>query len=227
MKPQRQQVVLSLCDYTGIMVKPWADAGYRCICVATQHPMRSDSVDGFITYTWGDVRSWCLPEDAEVVMLFAFPPCTDVAISGARDFRKKRNVLLRDALELFAACEMVASYCGAPYMIENPVGKFSSHMGPPTYTFDPCDYAGYDGGEDDTYTKRTCLWAGNGFVMPKPQRLEPIQGSIVTYGKIATPSPDRKNLRSATPAGFAQAVFETNCPQAVVSSKLAQEMAYA
>ena len=224
MKPQRQQVVLSLCDYTGIMVKPWADAGYRCICVDTQHPMRSDRVDGFITYTWGDVRSWCLPEDAEVVMLFAFPPCTDVAISGARDFRKKRNVLLRDALELFAACEMVASYCGAPYMIENPVGKFSSHMGPPTYTFDPCDYAGYTGGENDTYTKRTCLWTGNGFVMPECRSVDPIQGSKM---HLLPPSPERQHLRSATPAGFAQAVFETNCPQAVVSSKLAQEMAYA
>lgn len=211
-----QQVVLSLCDYTGNMVKPWARAGYRCICVDTQHSVRSDRIQdmgrmqGNITFVWGDVRSWCLPEDTEVAMLFAFPPCTDVAVSGARDFRKKRNILLRDALELFATCEMVASYSGAPYMIENPVGKFSSHMGSPTYTFDPCDYAGYEGGEDDCYTKKTCLWTGGGFVMPEPKRREPTQGSIVTYGKIASPSPERQNLRSATPAGFAQAVFEAN-----------------
>jgi hypothetical protein len=210
LKSSDRSVVISLCDYTGVMVRPWADAGYRCICVDTQHPMRSDRVEGNITYTWGDVRSWCLPEDTEVAILFAFPPCTDVAVSGARDFRKKRNVLLRDALELFAACEQVASFCGAPYMIENPVGKFSSHMGSPTHTFDPCDYAGYDGGENDLYTKKTCLWTGGGFAMPEPKRREPTQGSIVTYGKISSPSPERQNLRSATPAGFAQAVFEAN-----------------
>ena len=203
-------IVLSLCDYTGNMVKPWAAAGYKCLCVELQHPMRSDRVEGNITYTWGDVRSWCLPDGFKVVMIFAAPPCTDVAVSGARDFQKKRNILLRDALELFATCEMVATYAAAPYMIENPVGVLSTHMRPPDHLFHPYEFAGYGGGEGDTYTKKTCLWTGNGFVMPEPKELKPVQGSIITFGKIASPSPERANLRAATPEGFAQAVFEAN-----------------
>ena len=34
----REQVIISLCDYTGIFVKPWVDAGYTAIIVDPQHP---------------------------------------------------------------------------------------------------------------------------------------------------------------------------------------------
>lgn len=76
-------------------------------------------------------------------------------------------------------------------------------------TFDPCDYAGYPGGKNDTYTKKTCLWTGGGFIMPPPKLLEPVQGSRMHR---LPPSPERANLRSATPMGFARAVFEANRP---------------
>lgn len=31
-------IVLSLFDYSGVMVKPWLEAGYECIIVDLQHP---------------------------------------------------------------------------------------------------------------------------------------------------------------------------------------------
>ena len=49
-----------------------------------------------------DVREW-LPPYAKIAMLFAFPPCTDVAVSGARWFQDEVIGPLIDALELFEA----------------------------------------------------------------------------------------------------------------------------
>ncbi|WP_036291798.1 hypothetical protein [Methylosinus sp. PW1] len=38
--------VLSLCDRTGNMAKPWADAGFECFCVDLQHPAGEHARDG-------------------------------------------------------------------------------------------------------------------------------------------------------------------------------------
>ena len=107
---------------------------------------------------------------------------------------------MSDALELFDACQMVAEYAGCPYMIENPVGRLSTHKRKPDFTFDPCDYG-------DPWTKKTCLWTGGGFIMPPKSRIEPIHGSKM---HTMTPGPERANLRSATPMGFANAIFKSN-----------------
>ena len=40
------KTIISLCDYTGIMVKPWVDAGYYAVLVDPQH--ESHSVDGLV-----------------------------------------------------------------------------------------------------------------------------------------------------------------------------------
>ena len=93
------------------------------------------------------------------------------------------------------------------YLIENPVSTVSSYWRKPDYTFAPCDYGGYLNPSGDAYTKRTCLWTGNGFVMPEPRRVFPIEGSRMNR---LPPSKDRAALRSVTPKGFAQAVFEAN-----------------
>jgi hypothetical protein len=186
------------------MVKPWAKAGYKCWCIDTQHSIRKQRKEGNIIYQWGDVRTWCPPDIARnrITMIFAFPPCTHVAISGARDYRIKGTAMLRDSLEMFAACEHAAKWSGAPYMIENPVGKFSDHMNKPDYTFQPWQYG-------ENYSKLTCLWTGNGFVMPTPQiKKKPctVRQKIIEL----PPSKDRRDLRSVTPMGFAKAVFKAN-----------------
>lgn len=204
--------VLSLCDLTGNMVRDWAAAGYECWCVDVQHSIRRDRVEGNIRFVWGDARSWTPPEGIRFSFVAAFSPCTHVAGSGARDFEKKRSNMLRDALEIFEACRLAGAYSGAPYMLENPVGVLSGipHIGKPDFYFHPCDFAGYaDDPASEAYTKKTCLWTGNGFVMPDRKPVAPILGSKM---HLMPPGHDRANERSATPTGFARAVFLANAP---------------
>lgn len=200
---KRPKIVVSLFDYTGNMVAPWAEAGFLCYCVDLRHPP-GEKQTGNIIHVGADAKDW-LPPYAPIQMLFAFPPCTDVAVSGARWFRDKGLGSIIDALQLFKVAVRIAEWTGAPYMIENPVSTVSSYWRKPDYTFDPCDFAGY--GADEAYTKKTCLWTGNGFVMPEPKRVEPIHGSRMHF---LSPSPDRGAMRSVTPKGFAQAVFKAN-----------------
>jgi hypothetical protein len=205
MSHPEQQVVISLFDHTGNMVAPWAEAGFLCYCVDLQHTA-GEFREGNIIRVGADVREW-LPPFAAVKMLFAFPPCTDVAVSGARWFQDKGLGALVQALQLFDAAVRLAEWTRAPYLIENPVSTISTYWRKPDYIFDPCDFGGYLDPPGDAYTKRTCLWTGKDFVMPKTRRIRPSEGSRVHR---LPPSENRAALRSATPKGFAQAVFEAN-----------------
>lgn len=198
-----------LCDVTGIMAEPWAEAGVRCFCVDVQHSIRRDRIVGNIHFVWGDVRTWRPPEDSRIIFAAAFTPCTHQAVSGSRDFERKGGYMLRDGLEMFEAAGQAMAWSGAPNMRENPVGVLSSipHIGKPDHYFHPWEYAGWC--EDDNYTKKTCIWAGNGFVMP-PKRPAPWLGPPDDRIHKAAPSDDRADIRSATPRGFSRATFHAN-----------------
>lgn len=196
--------VLSLCDRTGHMVRPWADAGFECYCVDRQH----DGIrrEGTITYIGADLLSW-LPPPRRYAIVFAFPECRNVAVSGARWFREKGLGGLSEAVDLLEACRRICAWSEAPWMIENPASTFSSYWRKPDHTFDPCEYGGYLSPPGDAYTKKTCLWTGNGFVMPERKPVEPTEGSKM---HLLPPSEDRANKRSETPKGFAVATFRAN-----------------
>lgn len=193
-----QPIMISCFDRSTVMAQPWADAGYLCYCVDTQHPA-GGARDGNIIRVGADIRDW-LPPRGDIAFAAFFPPCTDVAVSGARWFKDKGIGALANALQLFDVSVKLAEWAGAPYLIENPVSTVSSYWRKPDYSFDPCDYG-------DPYTKRTCLWTGGGFVMPPPQPVAPTEGSRMWR---MPPSPDRANLRGMTPPGFAEAVFRAN-----------------
>jgi hypothetical protein len=203
--PDGDGIVISLFDYTTNMVQPWARAGYLCYCVDQQHPA-SEAREGNIIRVGADIREW-LPPFATIKILFAFPPCTHVAVSGARWFKDKGLGALIEALQLFEASVRLAEWTRAPYLIENPVSTVATYWRSPDYNFDPCDYGGYLSPPGDAYTKRTCLWTGNGFVMPPPKQVWPTEGSRLHK---LPPSPERANLRSATPSGFAEGIFRAN-----------------
>ena len=116
---QEKDIIISLCDKTGNMVKPWAEAGFTCYCVDIQHSIRRDRVEGNIRFVWGDARSWTPPDEirGRIAMLFAFPPCTHLSSSGARDHLKKGGYMLADALQIFDSCYMAGVYSGAPFMV--------------------------------------------------------------------------------------------------------------
>lgn len=190
------------------MVKPWAEAGHDCYIVDIQHPTWFSNFGANITSIGLDLIEQEFNLD-NVDIVFAAPPCTDLASSGARWFKDKGLKKFIEALQMVEVCLEIAERYGCPYMIENPVGRLASWR-QPDYKFDPCDYAGYLAPElqlEDSYTKKTCLWTNNKFILPKPKKVEPILGSKMH--KIP-PGPRRQNLRSVTPMGFAIAVYEAN-----------------
>lgn len=197
-------MILSLCDLTGNMVRPWQEAGYECMIVDIQHP-DGYRREGKLWRVGMDVLKFQPPEEVELV--FAFPPCTHLAASGARWWSVKGLPAVIEALTLVNRCHEIATATGAPWMIENPVGRLSTFWREPDYTFDPCDYGGYLDPPGDAYTKKTCLWTGGGFVMPPKKYVYPVEGSRMWK---LPPSEQRANLRSETPMGFARAVFEAN-----------------
>src|SRR5579872_3297094 len=103
-----EAIVVSLFDYTGNMVKPWANAGFLCYCVDLRH-RAGEHRDGRIIRVGADVREW-LPAFGPVKILFAFPPCTHVAASGARWFKDKGLGALIESLELFDAALRLAEW---------------------------------------------------------------------------------------------------------------------
>jgi hypothetical protein len=209
------RAAIFLCDFTGRMAEPWAEAGYDCWCVDIQHSIRRSRVEkkgrGQINFVWGDARTWAPPVSLAIAFVAGFPFCTHDAVSGARDFSTKGGAMLRDSIEIFDACRTHARWSGAPYCIEHPVTMLTSipHIGKPDYYFHPWHFTAFC--RDDHYTKNTCLWTGNGFVMP-PRAVDPTLDGIAADDRIhkAPPSDDRADMRSATPRGFARAVFEAN-----------------
>ncbi len=196
-----RRLVLSLFDRTGNMVKPWADAGYETLCIDQQR-------DGT------DILRW-LPPRREYHIVFAFPPCTNFATSGARWFKDKDLAGLASAIELVERARDICEWSGAPWMLENPIGTLATYWRKPDYSFHPWEFAGHE--PADNYVKKTCLWTGNGFVVPKPH---PFRGKNAPDDRIhrATPGPGQANFRSATPMGFARAVFLANHTAASVQA---------
>ena len=202
--------VLSLCDRTGVMVRPWLEAGFDAVTVDLQADGKGERVG---SAQWrrinGDVRDWrSWLHVPDPLIVFAFPPCTHLAVSGARWFRDKGLSKLIDALTIVEECRVICEASRVPYMVENPVGVLSTYWRDPDYLFDPCDFAGYaDDPDAEAYTKRTCLWTGGGFVYPRKRWVEPTLGSLFHR---TPPSVDRGDVRSVTPQGFARAVFDAN-----------------
>jgi hypothetical protein len=197
-KVTSQPIMVSCFDKSKNMAKPWAEAGYLCYCVDLQHPP-GETRSGNIILVGADMRDW-LPPRGDIAFAAFFTPCTDVAVSGARWFKDKGLGALVNALDLFDRSVKLAEWTEGPYIIENPVSTVSTYWREPDYYFDPCDYG-------DPYTKKTCLWAGGGFVMPTENRVEPTQGSKM---HLMPPGPDRADKRSETPMGFSRAVFAAN-----------------
>ena len=119
--------VLSLCDYTGNMVKPWAEAGHDCYIVDIQHPAWLNDFGANITSIGMDLITQELPLSLpEMDIVFAAPPCTDLASSGARWFKNKGLKKFIEALQMVETCLEIAERYNCPYMIENPVGRLAS-----------------------------------------------------------------------------------------------------
>jgi hypothetical protein len=219
--------VISLCDLTGHMVQPWVEAGYNAILIDPQHG--TSRVEGRIAYVAGTIEDALgligdVMRAGRIAIIFGFPPCTDMAVSGARWFESKRAadaMFQAKAVMVAEQCRTAGRLSGAPWMVENPVSVLSSAFGKPQHTFHPADYTAYE--PADNYTKKTCLWTGGGFIMPQPAK-DGSLGAPDNRIHYASPGAERANFRSATPMGFARAVFEANTNRMIDAGRNAGEL---
>lgn len=126
-------------------------------------------------------------------MLLAFPPCTHLAVSGARYFeQKRRDGRQQEGIDFFmsfanAPCDKIA--------IENPVGIMSTKYRKPDQIIQPWQFGH---GE----TKATCLWLKN---LPQLQPTDIVNGREQRVWKMP-PGPNRAKERSKTFPGIAKAM---------------------
>lgn len=221
------KVVWCLYDGSGIMGLPWAEAGYQVYCfnssaadhgqyvIKMEHPLIT-YVDTWIDETFDPIGMGNNGGDAPSI-IFGFPSCTFLANSGEQHERTEEEI--EEALQNVRIVETLGNKYGVPWMIENPVGKLSTLWRKPDYYFDPYEFGGYLHKEEgsfhpkmpvqDAYTKKTCLWVGNGFVFPDKKPVEHI-GFFWGWKYLGSKSQKTKQLRSLTPRGFARAVFYAN-----------------
>lgn len=162
----------------------------------------------------GDHPEWHLQQDVtpllreEWDMILAFPPCTHLAVSGARHFEAKRkDGRQQQGVNFFmqftrVQCSMVA--------IENPIGIMSSVYRKPTQIIQPWEHG-------HKTTKATCLWL-KGLPRLKPTKIVS-QGEVWTsrsgtqmsrwfYETSLLPLTERGKARSKTFPGIADAMAE-------------------
>lgn len=176
--------VLIACEYSGTVRDAFLAAGHQamsCDLLPTEIPG---------PHYQGDVRD--LLEDGWDLMI-AHPPCTHLAVSGARHFAAKRASGVQDE-----ALEFVRVLLDAPIAqiaLENPISIISSRIRKPNQIIQPWQFGH---GE----TKATCLWLKN---LPLLTPTEIVDGREARVHRMA-PGPDRWKERSRTYAGIAAAM---------------------
>ncbi len=185
--------ILVACEFSGVVTKAFNDRGheaYSCDLLPSEM--------GGANHFQGELRH-CLTNMMNTFwtpdLIIAHPPCTHLAVSGARWFKDK----LQEQKEAIEFCEWIWSL-PVPYIaLENPIGILPkrSNLGKATQIIQPWQFGH---GE----TKATCLWLKN---LPKLIPTNIVEGR---EGKIwrMPPGPDRAKNRSRTYQGIADAMAE-------------------
>ena len=137
-------------------------------------------------------------------LMIAHPPCTHLAVSGARYFYRKQK-------EQAEALDFVRLLMGAPIeriCIENPVSVISSRIRKPDQIIQPWQFG-------ESFSKKTCLWLKNLPLLVGTKLVD--KGETITYASGRTmpkwyadafslPPKERALLRSRTFQGIADAM---------------------
>lgn len=181
--------ILIACEFSGIVRDAFARLGHdawSCDLLPTEQPGN---------HIQGDVRE-NLSQNWD--MMIAHPPCTHLAVSGARWFKGKEK-------EQKEALEFVQLLLDAPIQyiaLENPVSIISTRIRKPDQIIQPWQF-----GHEET--KTTCLWLKNLPVLI-PTDVKQIRNRNLTpsgQNKLG-PSPDRWKERSRTYPGIANAMAQ-------------------
>jgi hypothetical protein len=176
--------VLVACEYSGAVRDAFIRAGHDAMsCDLLPTDVLGPHYQGNVLDVIGD--GWDL--------MIAHPPCTHLAVSGARWFKEKQK-------EQAEALDFVRLLLAAPVpsiALENPVSIISSRIRKPDQVVQPWQFGH---GE----TKATCLWLKN---LPLLQPTNIVEGREARIHRMP-PSPDRWKERSKTYAGIAAAMAE-------------------
>ena len=178
--------VLIACEYSGTVREAFRKRGFdawSCDLLPTEIP--GQHIQGDVLKILGD--GWDL--------IIAHPPCTHLAVSGARHFEVKRaDGRQQEAIEFFMA---MVNAPARHVAVEKPVCIMSSIYRKADQTIQPWMFGH---GE----TKATCLWLKN---LPrlKPTNIVPGREQRI---HLMPPVPDRWKERSKTYAGVADAMAQ-------------------
>ena len=176
--------VLIACEYSGRVRDAFAKLGH--------HAMSCDLLpsDAFGLHYQGDVFDVI---DQDWDLMIAHPPCTHLAVSGARHFaRKQTSGVQQEALDFV---QRLLDAPVAKIALENPISIISSRIRKPDQIIQPWQFGH---GE----TKATCLWLKG---LPKLLSTEIVSGREAKVHRMP-PSVDRWKLRSTTYQGIADAM---------------------
>jgi len=178
--------VLVACEFSGVVRRAFRALGhdaYSCDLLAAECDSEFH-IQGDVLDVIGS-REWDL--------MIAHPPCTHLAVSGARWFKEKRD-------EQAQALDFFMKLVEAPIpriAIENPIGVASTILGKPTQIIQPWQFGH---GE----TKATCLWL---YWLPPLKPTNVVEGREPRIHRMP-PGPDRWKERSRTYEGIAKAMAE-------------------
>ncbi|MBM63275.1 MAG: hypothetical protein CL484_10040 [Acidobacteria bacterium] len=183
--------VLIACEYSGTVRDAFIAKGHNAI---SSDLIESSTAAG--AHFMGDVLELINDCSYEFDMMIAFPPCTHLAVPGARWFKEKRA----DGRQQ-EAIEFVRDLWEAPIgkvCIETPVGVINRslpHLPKPQYV-QPWQF-----GHDEQ--KKTGLWTRG---LPPLQPTNILQPPYKQSTWLMGPSPDRGHKRSLTFTGIAEAM---------------------
>ena len=155
----------------------------------------------------GGHPEWHLQQDVTPLlqqnwdMIIAFPPCTDICVSGAKHFVAKRaDGRQQRAIDFFM---MFANNSCPRIAIENPVGIMSSFWRKPDQIINP-----YQFGHPET--KKTCLWLKGLPLLVETNNVKEVMDLLPINQRARIhhlpPSADRARIRSRTYSGIADAM---------------------
>lgn len=176
--------VLVACEYSGRVRDAFAAKGHdawSCDLLETERPGK---------HYQGDVRDMLAQEWD---LMICHPPCTHLAVSGARHFARK--VASGEQQEALDFVQMLLDAPVPKICLENPVSIISSRIRKPDQIIQPWQYGH---GE----TKATCLWLKG---LPKLTPTTIVEGREARVHRMP-PGPDRWKERSRTFEGVAAAM---------------------
>lgn len=136
--------VLIACEFSGLVREAFTKAGAD----ATSCDLLDTEIPG--KHHQGDVLP--LAYGGGFDMMVAFPPCTHLAVSGARWFPEKRkDGRQQQGIDFFM--QLIEAPI-AQIAVENPIGIMSTHYKKPAQIVQPYYFG-------DPERKATCLWLKN------------------------------------------------------------------